>query len=205
MSVETIVLSIGVVISLALGIVNLLSRREKVVIVNTEVYPEFLPKGTWLHRQDGESIYLTCAELSMEATCELVLTSGQKEIEVKEVEVIFNKKSYETLKRYFNVPFRNRLGLYNLDVFEEKDAPLPILLKPKRTLYFKRTLPFNCTEEFEKEYEEMEKSSYPEFIQSILSELETKYQICWTRYDGKKLCWRFPNSWWRNLGKKLWG
>jgi hypothetical protein len=205
MDTATIILGIGVLISLVLGVINLLARREKVAVVNSQVYLEFLPKGTSVDGPGGYKISLNYAALSIEASCELVLTRGEKELEVKEVEVILDKKTCENLKRYFRIPLHNRLQLYHINAYEGEPLPQPIVLETKKTLRFKRIIPFDCTDEFETEYEKMEGGSYPEFVQPLLDELETKYHICWTRYDGKRLCWRFPQKWWRNLGKRLWG
>ncbi|MBA7682010.1 hypothetical protein ES703_90356 [subsurface metagenome] len=206
MSIELILGGIGTF----LGVANLVywawwSKRDKVEVVYPAVYAEFLPKGTRVDRPDEFKTFLNYAELSIEVSCELVLTRGEKKLEVKEVEVILDKKTYKSLKKYFQLPFRNRLTLYHVSAYGEKSIPQPIVLEPKITVQFKRALPFNCTDEFEKEYKKMEDGSYPDFIQSLLDELETKYQICWTRYDDKRLCWRFPQKWWQNLGKKLWG
>ena len=211
MDIQIIALWIGLFITFVLGLVNflwgpaILAHRDKVVVVNSEVYPEFLPKGTRERTRGGGIVTLACAVLSIEAGCELVLTSGEKELEVKEVEVLLNKKACESLGRYFRFPLRNRFQLEQVADYEEEILLPPILLVPKKTVRFKRKMPLNCTDEFEKEHEKMESGSYPEFIQPLLDELETKYQIYWTRYDDKRLCWRFPQKWWRNLGKRLWG
>jgi hypothetical protein len=174
--------------------------------VNSEVYPEFLPKGTRIDRPSGESIVLrNYAELLIEASCELVLARGDKDLEVKEVEVILNKKTCENLRRYFFIPSHNRLGLRLINIYEDEPSLQPILLEPKRTIQFKREIYLDCSDDFKKEYEKMENGSRPEPIQSLLDELENKYKICWTRYDGKRVCWKFPDKWYRNLGKKLWG
>ena len=201
---QTIILAIGVLISLVLGVINLLARREKVAIVNPEVYAEFLSKGT---RENTYGGILTLSNhiVSIEARCELVLTSEEKEVEVKEVEVILDNKTCRSLRRYFHTPLRNRLKLSHTNAYEGKPLPQPIVLEYKKTVQFKRKIPLNCTAAFEAELEKMESGSYPDFIQPFLDNLETKYQICWTRYDGKRSCWKFPDKWWRNLGKKLLG
>ena len=208
-----IALWIGLFITFVLGLVNLLwgpailTRREKVAIVDHHVYAEFLPKGTWLDRPGGESIFLNYPELSIEASCGLVLTSEDKKLRIREAEVMLDKKAFTSLRRYFQLLFRNRLQLYHANTYEEELSPQPISLElePQKTMWFRRTISINCTDEFGKEYGKMEGGSYLEFVQPLLDELETKYQICWTRYDGKVLCWKFPERWWRNLGKKLWG
>ena len=211
MDIQIIALWIGLFITFVLGLINflwgpaILARRDKVAVVNSEVYPEFLRKGTRERTHGGDIITLVCDVLSIEVTCELVLTRGEKELEVKEVEVILDKRACEGLRRYFCFPLRNRLSLQQVDDYGEELLLPPILLAPKKTVRFKRRIPLDCTDEFEKEYEKMESGSYPGFIRLLLDELETKYQICWTRYDGKRLCWKFPQKWWRNLGKRLWG
>ena len=207
MSIELILGGIGTL----LGVANFAywawwAKRDKIAIVNSEVYPEFLHTGSWIDNPDGARIFLhNYAELSMEVSCELVLTCGEKELEVREVEVVLDKKVCESLIRYFFIPRRNRLQLRYINVYEENPVPQPILLVPKKAVRFKREIRLNCTDEFAKDYEKLEGGFCPEFIKALLDELEIKYQICWERYDGKRLCWRFPDRWWRNLGKKLWG
>jgi hypothetical protein len=209
MDIQIIGLWVGLAITFLLGLINflwggaILARREKVAIVNPEVDAGFLNKGT---RQTTYAGILTLSEhiVSIEARCELLLTSGEKE-EVKEVEVILNEKACKSLRRYFHIPLRNRFQLTHINAYEGKPLPQPVVLELKKTVQFRREIPLNCTDTFKTEYGKMESGSYPEFIQPFLDRLETEYQICWTRYDGKRLCWNFPNKWWRNLGKKLWG
>ena len=201
---ETIILGAGVVISLILGVINLSARREKVAVVNPIVYAEFIPKGSWVDGPDGSRICLhNHAELSFEASCELVLTQGEKELEVRDVGIILDSKTCEKLKRYFYLPRHNRLTLYHSNAYNGDAIPQPMILETKKTLCFKRVLPITCADEFGEEYKKMEDGYRPEYIQPLLDELEAKYMICWTRYDGKTFCWRFPDKWWRNLGKKL--
>ena len=213
MDIQIIALWIGLAITLVLGLVNflwgpaILARREKIAVVRPEVYPEFLPPGTSMRRIGGESIALIHAQLSIEARCELVLIRGEKESEVRDVEVILHEVTCNQLRRYFNLPRRNRLYL---DPIEITDISTEVvltraILQPKKPMRFEDKVYLDCTDEFKKEYEKMGRGSYPEFIQPLLDELETKYQICWTRYDGKELCRHFPDKWWRNLGKRLWG
>ena len=206
MTVELILGGVGTF----LGIANFIywvwwARREKVAVVYPEVYAEFLPKGTRETTYGGGIVTLSNDVLAIEVKCELVLTSREKGLEVKEVEAILDNKACKNLKKYFRFPLLNRLQLSHINAYEGKPIPQPILLEPKKAVRFKRKIPLNCTDEFEKEHKKTEGSSYPEFIQPFLDELETEYQICWTRYDGKRSCWKFPEKWWRNLGKKIWG
>jgi len=206
MDTATIVLGIGVLISLVLGLINflwgpaILARREKVTVVNSEVYPEFLSKGARVDTRLGMGpLFIKNPALSIEASCELVLTRGQKEIEVKEVELKFDRVTSDKLKAYFQIPHQNRIYLLG------EPTKVNVLLPVKKSVQFSAERLFDCTEEFQTQYDKMGSGSYPEFIQPLLDKLETKYQICWTRYDGQRVCWKFPQKWWRNLGKRLWG
>ena len=203
---------IGLAITFMLGLLNflwgggILSRRERVLVVDSDVLADFLPKGT---REDigGDIVTLERACLSIYASCDLVLTSGEKDLEVKSVKVKLDKKHYKKLKRYFKIPLRNNIHMrpwsrYK-EVYCEKEVfPPPSSLILKRAVRFKRKVLLDCTDEYELKFGEIPR---PGFIQPILDEVEAKFQICWTRYDGKSVCWRFPNKWWCNLGKKLWG
>jgi len=199
MAIETILLGSGVVISLVLGIFNLLRSREKVAIVRSEVYPAFFCKGTRVDTKLGdESYFIHNAALSLEVCCELVLVSGHAEIEVREVELKLDKFACDKLKVYFELPHFNRLFLYA----EPMNAPSS-LLKIKKPIRFAAERLFESTEKFRSQYGEYH--STPELIQPLFDKLENKYEICWTRYDDKKLCWKFPDKWWCNIGKRLWG
>jgi len=209
---EIIGLWVGIGVTFLLGLFNLflgggiLRRREKVIVRNSEVCAEFLRKGTremFYGHITRNIITLACDVISIDASCDLVLTGGEQELEVKEVEVILDKKARKSLERYFRI--RNSIELQQVDYYEGKPLSPPILLVPRKTARFRNKVPFDCTNEFEKEYEKMESGSYPEFVQPLLDKLETKYQICWTRYDYRRLCWRFPQKWWRNPGKRVWG
>jgi len=211
MDVQIIGLWVGLAITFLLGLINflwgpaILARREKVAIVNPKVYVFFLSKATRQRTSENiVALQCECDALSIDASCELVLTQGEKELEVKEVELILDEKACKGLERYFHLSHRNRLNLEQTTDYEGEISVTPILLSTKKTARFKSEISFDCTDEFEREHDKIGVDSYPEFIQHLLDELATKYQICWTRYDGKRLCWHFPDKWWRNLGKKLW-
>ncbi len=131
MDIQIIALWIGLFITFVLSLINflwgpaILARRDKVAVVNSEVYPEFLRKGTKERTRGGDVITLVCDVLSVEVTCELVLTHGKQELEVKEVEAILDKKTCQRLRRYFHLPLRNSLQL-------EQVLFAPILLAPKK-------------------------------------------------------------------------
>jgi hypothetical protein len=213
MDMQIIGLWIGLAITFLLGLINflwgpaILTRREKVAIVNPKVYVSFLSKSE--RRRTSEDIVALqceCDALSIDASCELVLTQGERELELKEVEAILDEKACKGLGRYFHLPHSNSFYLAQITDVDEIQSPFtPSLLSTKQTVFFKGETSFDCTDEFEREHEKIGADSYPEFIRPLLDKLRTEYQICWTRYDGKRLCWRFPDKWWRNLGKKLWG
>ncbi len=227
MSVELILGGIGTV----LGTANFvywawLARRERVVIVNPEVYTYFLPKGVKRMLEDKKPDGIHNHALQIEVVCTLALTNGEKEIEVSEVDFKLEKNVYNRLKEYFLTPFQRQHGpassyvlSFHLPTYaiNEDDRHILSVLKPKTSVDFRGVNFLESTEKFDKDYEKLGIAPYadgsepeefiesPVFVEPILEELHTNYQICWTRYDGKELCWRFPNRWWRNLGKKLWG
>jgi hypothetical protein len=213
MDVQIIGLWVGLAITFVLGLINflwgpaILARRDKVAIVNPIFHVFFLSKDT--RQRTSENIIALqceCDALSIEVSCELVLTQGERKLEIKEVEVILDEKACKGLERYFHLPYSNRLNLAQTADDEKVQSPFtPSLLSTKQAVLFKGEASFDCTDEFERARDKIGVDSYPEFIQPLLDELKTKYQIRWTRYDGKRLCWRFPDKWWRNLGKKLWG
>ena len=206
MSVELILGGVGTF----LGIANFIywvwwSKREKVAVANSDVYPEFLPKGAHeVTPYGGEPITLVNHSLSIWVGCELILINREQEIEIKDVQIKFDKVNSEKVREYFRLPRQNRFFLYYTEPATNKRVPGAII-QPKKAVPFGVQRLFECTDKFEEEYGKLDSGSYPELIQPLLDKLQTKYQICWTRYDGKTLCWVFPQRWWRNLGKRLWG
>jgi hypothetical protein len=213
MDMQIILLWIGLSITLALGLINflwgpaILTRREKVAIVNPEVHTVFTPKNVRQKiSEDIIALQYACDTVTIEASCELVLIQGEEKLEVKAVELIPDGKTLKDLESYLQLSDPDSLRLKQItDNEEEKMLVAPILLSTKQPLRFQGEIYLDCTDEFEKARDKIGLASYPKFIQGILDEVKAKYQICWTRYDGKRLCWRFPDKWWRNLGKKLWG
>ena len=202
MSIELILGGVGT----ALGIANFVywswwAKRDKVEVVAPAVYADFLPRGAQENFPLGD-VTLACAVIAVEASCELVLKSGDQELEVKSVEVFLDKKTCNKLSKYFESNRRSRFCLYPVD---DNNKKIPMLLTPKRSVIFQNKIPIDCTDEFEKEFGNLDFHPCQNMLQPMVDELESKYGICWTRYDDKKVCWRFPNRWWRNLGKKLWG
>lgn len=221
MSIELILGSIGTL----LGVANFvywawLAKRDKVAIVTHDSWANFVPKGKKEIGEGGpkgELITVNNHSLHIYISCALVLTRGETEIEALEVEVKLHKKTCEELKKYFRIPNHNGLILYRYELDTEGYRALSTILQPKKPVDFTEDRLFECTDKFEEKCKTLGFNLYPEtddygeytvppdFIKPLLEQLGHKYQICWTRYDGKKVCWHFPDKWWRNLGKKLWG
>ncbi len=206
MSTEMILGAIGTL----LGVANFvywawLSKREKVAVVIHPGYVGFVHKGEEAIGPGQKLTTVNKHSLHIYVSCALVLTSGETELEVMEVEIQLHKETCEELRKYFQIPTHNRFYLYKYELDSNGYRNLGTVLQPKKPVDFTEDRLFECTAEFEEEYDKIKNGSHPEFIQPLLDELETKYQICWTRYDGKELCWKFPKKWWRNLGKRLWG
>jgi len=206
MSIEMILGGIGTL----LGVANFvywawLSKREKVAVVLHTSYVGFVHKGEETIGPGQELITVNKHSLHLNISCALVLTSGETEIEVMEVNIQLNKEACRELRKYFQIPINNRSYVYRYELDPEGYKVRGTVLQPKKPVDFTEDRLFVCTDEFEREYKKMKGGSYPEFIQPLLDKLETEYQICWTRYDDKELCWKFPQKWWRNLGKRLWG
>jgi len=217
MSIEMILGGIGTF----LGVANLIywawwAKRDKVAVVMHESYANFVPKGREEIGPGDKLIAVDNHSLHIHFSCALVLTSGERELEVMGVETRLHKETCEELKKYFQLPVLNRFRLYRYAA-EPKDREPGAILQPKKPVDFTEDRLFECTDEFEERCNKSGFDLYPEtddygeysvppdFIKPLLEQLSHKFELCWERYDGKELCWRFPQKWWRNLGKKLWG
>ena len=206
MAAETIAAIVVPIVSGLAGLIFWLARRDRVAVVDHEVYPEFLPKGAREEMKGfGQSVTLSCHTLAIEARCDLVLTSGPKELEVAGVKVILDKAACERLRKHFHPPFSNWIRLPNEDPVTGQPPTCTGILKLKKREHFEHKVWQDCTDDFERIYEEVGNGPLPSSIKPLMATLEEKYQIWWTRYDDKQLCWRFPDRWYRNLGKKIWG
>ena len=215
---QIILLWIGLFITFVLGLINflwgpaILTRREKVAIVLHDSWANFVPKGKEEIGPGEKLIPVNNHSLHIHISCALVLTRGEKDIEVMEVEIRLHKETCEELKKYFRLPNRNGFPLQKYAI-----EPLEYILQPKKPVDFTADQLFECTDEFERECDKLGFDLYPEsddwgeytkppdFIKPLLEKLSHRFELCWERYDGKRLCWRFPDKWWGNLGKKLWG
>ena len=226
MDIQIIALWVGFAITFLLGLINflwgpaILARREKVAIVNPEVYIYFLPKGVRSVGDFKKPTGIKNHALQIIVVCTLVLTSGEKEIGADSVYFNLNNTVYKRLKEYFRPlyaapSYRLSFPLSTWAPEIEDREPMAVLQRKKPTQFVgERFVP--STDKFDEKYENLGIQPYPEgsqpeefieapdFAKPIVDELWTKYEISWTRYDGKEICWRFPDKWWRNLGKKLW-
>lgn len=193
----------------ALGVLNFVywawwAKRDRVAIVIDWSLADFVPKGEETIGRDQKLVTATDHCLHIYVGCALVLTRGQNEIEVRGVEVRLHKPTCEKLKKYFRLPTSNRFLLHTY-AGDPADRELGTVLQPKKSVDFTEDHLFQCTDEFKEQYENVGSGTCPDFIELLVERLGTEYQICWTRYDGKTLCWRFPQKWYRNLGKRIWG
>ncbi len=223
MDMQIIGLWIGFAITFVLGLINflwgpaILARREKVAVVLHESYANFVPKGK---EEIGPGDKLTTVKnhsLHIHISCALVLTRGEKEIEVMGVGIKLHKETCEELKKYFRLPPGNRFSIYKYETGPEGYKELGAILQPKKPVDFTEDRLFECTDKLEERCKKSGFNLYPEtddwgeyteppdFIKPLLEKLRHRFELCWERYDNKELCWRFPERWWRNLGKRLWG
>jgi hypothetical protein len=133
-----------------------------------------------------------------------VLIRGDKELEVKKVEILFDEEAFNKVRNFFDTPQR-MFDLHTEDFFTSGDlTECPLI--PKKSVFFYREFHTIGNQHFIEKYGNVETNDeISSSIKSLNYELLRKYGINWTRYDGEKLCWKFPDTWWRNLGKKLWG
>ena len=212
MSIELILGGIGS----ALGIANFIywvwwAKRERIKVVNPTCCVWFFPKGTEDINYKNQRIELKEHSLRLAVDCNLVMAGGDKEIEIKGAYFEIDKKPYEILNQYFNIPARRMTLPYDLD------EPLKnIILYPKKSIPLgneriftgKDILDELCAKDnYPEKPEEDDKYYYkpPDFLKNTLDETSANYKIIFYRYDDKMISWKFPEKWWRNLGKKLLG
>ncbi len=212
MTIELILGAIGTF----LGAANLIywawwARRERIKVVNLSHCVWFFPKGTEDINYKNQRIVLKEHSLKLIADCNLVMTGGDKEIEIKGVYFEIDKKPYEILNQYFNILTPRMILPYNLD-----EPYKNIILHPKKSITLGKEQLFTgkgvldelCAKENYPEKPEKDDIYYykpPDFLKHTLDETRANYKIIFYRYDDKIISWRFPDKWWRNLGKNLWG
>ena len=212
MSVELILGGAGTL----LGVANFIywawwSKREKIKLVNPAFCVWFMHRGAGKVSVGDKNVELENHSLMLAADCNIVMTSGDKEMEIKGVYLDIEEQPYEMLNQYFVVPRRLCLesGTWDEPIRTE-------ILYPKKSIFLtnERIFPARevfedlCNEEKYPEQPERDDDYYyrpPDFLKRVLDKAHSNYKICFYRYDDKMISWRFPNKWWRNLGKKLWG
>ncbi len=201
MSIEVILVGIGIL----LGLVYFIywawwSKREKIVVISSDVFA-FLETKNSVQKSTAAVSSPEAHILRLSSGCDLVLVKGEHEIKILGVKVEFDEKIYEKLSAYFELGRWNYLQLVTYNSSEKFDDP-ETLLRPKVPVSFNGKSSFEANSKFDKEFSKLGDSP----IESLLKQFnKSNYQLCLLRYDGKELCWRFPDKWWRNLGKKLWG
>jgi hypothetical protein len=200
---ETIILGAGVVISLILGVINLLARREKISVLEHNIHTNILAPSEHFLSLSGQMISSGKITLSITISCTIILLKGQ-DTEIRDAVVSFNEDVYSQLGIYFKMPLLNRISL-NIEESYTRDSTFePILLQSRKSVFLVNKLQITSMPSFEKAYAENDTTQIMMKIRTLLQRLSSKYKISWVRYDGKAICWKFPERWWRNLGKKLW-
>jgi hypothetical protein len=200
---ETIILGAGVVISLILGVINLLARREKISVLEHNIHTNILAPSEHFLSLSGQMISSGKITLSITISCTIILLKGQ-DTEIRDAVVSFNEDVYSQLGIYFKMPLLNRISL-NIEESYTRDSTFePILLQSRKSVFLVNKLQITSMPSFEKAYAENDTTQIMMKIRTLLQRLSSKYKISWVRYDGKAICWKFPDRWWRNLGKKLW-
>jgi hypothetical protein len=212
MSVELILGGVGTF----LGIANFIywvwwSKRERIKVFNTLCCVWFMHKGAGRANVEGKWIELKKHSLMFVGECSLAMTQDDKEIEITGVFLDIGKQHYEILNQYFDIP-THRLHL----VSDFNEPYKNLILHPKKSIYLGREQIYTgkdvldelCGKENYPEQPEEDDLHYykpPDFLKHTLDETSANYKISYYRYDGKMVSWRFPDKWYRNLGKKLWG
>jgi hypothetical protein len=184
MSVELILGGIGT----ALGISNFVywawwSKRERIKVINPAPCVWFFPKGTEHIDYKNQRIKLKEHSLILAVDCNLAMTGGDKEIEIKGVYFEIDKKPYEILSQYFNIPTPRMILPYDLD-----EPYKSIILYPKKSTTLGKEQLFSgkdildelCDKENYPEQPEEDDAHYykpPNFIKHTLDETSANYKI----------------------------
>ncbi|MFH1662516.1 MAG: hypothetical protein ABH934_01135 [Chloroflexota bacterium] len=120
-----------------LGLANFIywawwSKRERIKIVNPVCCIWFMHKGEGKVNVRDKCIELKNHAIMFAVECNLVMTSGDKEIEIKGVYFDIDKESCETLNKYFDFPSWGRLSLSYLGNWDEPNKD--ITLYPKKMI-----------------------------------------------------------------------
>ena len=91
-----------------LGVVNFIywawwSKRERIKIVNPMCCVWFIHKGAGKVNVRDKYIELKNHSLMFVVDCNLVMTKGDKEIEIKGIYFDIDEKPYEILRKYFSI------------------------------------------------------------------------------------------------------
>ena len=90
-------------------------------------------------------------------------------------------------------------------LYAESENTVSVVLTSKKPVRFAAERLFECTDEFINKYGNKGQVECPKDIENLIHELENGYIFNYIRYDGKILSWHFPDKWYHNLGKKIWG
>ncbi|MFC2072177.1 hypothetical protein ACFLUU_05640 [Chloroflexota bacterium] len=205
MSVEMILGGIGTF----LGVANFVywvwwAKREKVTVLEHSVYARILTPGEHFLSLSGQTISSGKITLSITISCLIILLKGQ-DTEIRDTRVKFNEDVYAQLGNYFQMPLSNRISLNIEESYTRGSEFDPISLQLRKSVFLVNKLQITSMPSFEKAYAEGDITHSMMQVSTLLQKLSSEYNISWVKYDGKDICWYFPDRWRRNLGKKLWG
>ena len=205
MSVELILGGVGTF----LGVANFVywvwwAKREKITILEHRVYTRILTPDEGELSLSGEITKNDRVSLSITVSCLIMLLKGQN-TEIRDVNVRFNEYAFTELSEYFQMPLSNRINLNTEESYKEGNTFAPISLQSRKSVYLVNKLHCASTPKFGVAYAQDDVTQAILHIRLLLKRLESNYNVSWVRYNGRIMCWRLPDKWWCNLGKKLWG
>ena len=187
MDATIIALSIGVFISLVLGVVNFLwgpawlSRREKVVIQEVSMSAD-VAKGGWL--------FVT-------TDFRLVRTRGEHDTYFDSAYLKLNRALCRELDQYFEMPPEGQTARWT-EPFLRIGEPWDGKLKKGEPVDLSISANFG-------KRNSLKNAETPKDIRDKVKKLQAKYEICWKSGEGKEYHYRLPKKWWSKfLPEKLW-
>ncbi len=198
MDAEIIVLSIGVFISLVLGVVNFLwawlAKKEKVIIRDPRI------KVRVIEDTDLKDV-TEQLKLSIDASFKLVCTRGEDVFfEFEPAYLQLNRRLCRQLDKYFLMPPEGRITKWGTQFIGLWDGKL----KKGDPVSFLTWEHFRSQESLIKLREESG-GRLPVKVDENLKRLEAKYKICWKSGKGKVHSYKLPQKWWHKfVPERIW-
>ncbi|MBA7467030.1 hypothetical protein ES707_02225 [subsurface metagenome] len=209
MDTATIILGVGVLISLVLGVINLFARREKVIIREAKVAVSVVkkPKENQPHLNEIERIFIR-------NNFKLVRTRGQEDVYIESAYLQLNSTQCEELRAYFRIPSDARFHWEYHSFIDLSEAEHRIL-KINQPRFFdiygnlERKSPLQALEKEAQQSQTTEERQKKQDMLNDLKEkvkkLESEYKIVWIDGKGREWQYRLPQKWWNKfLPEWLW-